>query len=88
VHNQIPAIWATCAVAFVMRSSIRVENVKVRLHRARKKLRGILEEKCTFQMDERNVLVCEPCDRKANEEGTEHPVPMTKQGRKRRDRNG
>ena len=67
---------------------IRVENVKVRLHRARKKLRGILEEKCTFQMDERNVLVCEPCDRKTNEEGTEHQLSETKRGRKRRDRNG
>ncbi len=39
---------------------IKVENVKVRLHRARKKLKPILEEKCTFEMDERNVLVCEP----------------------------
>ncbi len=39
---------------------ITVENVKVRLHRARRKLKPILEEKCTFEMDERNVLVCEP----------------------------
>ena len=37
-----------------------VENVKVRLHRARKKLKTILEEKCTFETDERSVLVCEP----------------------------
>lgn len=36
-----------------------VENVKVRLHRARKKLKAILEEKCTFEKDERNVLVCD-----------------------------
>jgi len=42
---------------------ITVENVKVRLHRARRKLKPILEEKCTFDMDERNVLVCEPKDR-------------------------
>lgn len=41
-----------------------VENVKVRLHRGRKKLKGLLEEKCTFQRDERNVLVCEPVDEK------------------------
>jgi len=39
---------------------ITVENVKVRLHRARKKLKTILGEKCTFERDERNVLVCEP----------------------------
>jgi RNA polymerase sigma-70 factor (ECF subfamily) len=41
---------------------ISVENAKVRLHRARKRLRAILEEKCTFEVDERNVLVCEPND--------------------------
>ena len=41
---------------------ITIENVKVRLHRARKKLKSILEEKCTFERDERNVLVCNPVD--------------------------
>ena len=41
---------------------ITIENVKVRLHRARKKLKTILEEKCTFEQDERNVLVCNPVD--------------------------
>jgi RNA polymerase sigma-70 factor (ECF subfamily) len=40
--------------------SVRVENVKVRLYRARKKLKSILEQKCSFERDERNVLVCEP----------------------------
>ncbi len=39
---------------------ITVENVKVRLHRARKRLKTILEEKCAFGTDERNVLVCTP----------------------------
>ena len=39
---------------------ITVENAKVRLHRARKRLKSILEEKCSFEMDERNVLVCDP----------------------------
>lgn len=39
---------------------ITVENVKVRLHRARKKLKELLERKCTFETDERNVLVCQP----------------------------
>ena len=42
---------------------LTVENVKVRLHRARKKLKGILEEGCTFEVDERSVLVCEPVDK-------------------------
>jgi RNA polymerase sigma-70 factor (ECF subfamily) len=39
---------------------ITVENVKVRLHRARKKLKSLLEKACTFEKDERNVLMCEP----------------------------
>jgi RNA polymerase sigma-70 factor, ECF subfamily len=39
---------------------ISIENVKVRLHRARKKLKAILEEKCLFERDERAVLVCLP----------------------------
>jgi RNA polymerase sigma-70 factor, ECF subfamily len=43
---------------------LTVENVKVRLHRARKKFKAILEEKCSFEVDERNVLVCEPAERK------------------------
>ncbi len=45
---------------------ITVENVKVRLHRARKRLKELLERKCTFETDERNVLVCQP---KANPTG-------------------
>lgn len=43
---------------------ITLENVKVRLHRARKKLKAILEEKCMFEIDERSVLICEPVDKK------------------------
>ena len=46
---------------------ITVKNVKVRLHRARKKLKPILEEKCTFETDERNVLVCSPKDKMTDE---------------------
>lgn len=41
---------------------ITVANVKVRLHRARKRLKALLEQKCMFEADERNVLVCEPKD--------------------------
>jgi RNA polymerase sigma-70 factor, ECF subfamily len=47
---------------------ITVKNVKVRLHRARKKLRPILEEKCSFERDERNVLVCLPIEEGPMEE--------------------
>ena len=39
---------------------ITVENVKIRLHRARKKLKILLEEYCVFEVDERNVLTCQP----------------------------
>ena len=42
---------------------ITVKNVKVRLHRARKKLKPILEEKCSFERDERDVFVCIPLKR-------------------------
>lgn len=42
---------------------ITVENAKVRLHRARRMLKGLLEQKCTFETDERNVLVCQPNNR-------------------------
>ncbi len=39
---------------------VEVGAVKVRLHRARKKLRAVLEGACSFERDARNVLVCEP----------------------------
>jgi RNA polymerase sigma-70 factor, ECF subfamily len=39
---------------------IETGAVKVRLHRARKKLREVLEGDCSFERDNRNVLVCEP----------------------------
>jgi RNA polymerase sigma-70 factor, ECF subfamily len=39
---------------------IETGTVKVRLHRARGKLRAVLEGDCSFERDERNVLVCEP----------------------------
>jgi RNA polymerase sigma-70 factor (ECF subfamily) len=34
--------------------------VKIRLHRARGKLRAALEAACSFSRDEENILVCEP----------------------------
>jgi RNA polymerase sigma-70 factor, ECF subfamily len=39
---------------------VEAGTVKVRLHRARRKLRAVLEDACSFERDERNVLVCEP----------------------------
>ena len=42
--------------------------MKVRVHRARKQFKKILEEKCTFEVDERNVLVCEPVEKKKGRE--------------------
>ena len=38
-------------------------NVKTRLHRARKQLKGILETECRLEKDERNILLCEPVGR-------------------------
>lgn len=39
---------------------ITTGNVKVRLHRARSKMKEILEEHCNFENDERTVLICTP----------------------------
>ena len=39
---------------------ISLPTVKIRLHRARKKLRATLGDACTFTVDERGVRVCEP----------------------------
>ena len=36
-----------------------LENTKIRLHRARKKMKEILGNDCNFYYDERNVLCCE-----------------------------
>jgi RNA polymerase sigma-70 factor (ECF subfamily) len=46
-----------------------VGNVKVRLHRGRKKLKVLLEERCTFEIDERNTLICEPIDSRNHTSG-------------------
>ena len=37
-----------------------VGSVKIRLHRARKRLKRALEEGCLFSQDERGTLVCDP----------------------------
>lgn len=40
-------------------TNISLDTVKIRLHRARKKLRKELEAKCNFYRDERNELSCD-----------------------------
>ena len=35
-------------------------TVKMRLHRARRKLQAMLHKACAFDKDERGVLVCDP----------------------------
>jgi RNA polymerase sigma-70 factor (ECF subfamily) len=39
---------------------VSLATVKIRLHRARKRLRAALESGCTFSHDDCDVLVCEP----------------------------
>lgn len=39
---------------------ISLANVKIRLHRARVRLKGALMEGCNFSRDDRGVFVCEP----------------------------
>ena len=39
---------------------LSLATVKIRLHRARKKLRATLESGCSFESDERGVRTCEP----------------------------
>ncbi len=41
---------------------IQTGAVKVRLHRARKALKEILDRDCSFEHDERNVFVCTPVE--------------------------
>lgn len=39
---------------------ISLATVKIRLHRARTRLRAALDQACSFSQDDRGVLVCEP----------------------------
>jgi RNA polymerase sigma-70 factor (ECF subfamily) len=39
---------------------VTVATVKIRVHRAREKLRAMLNSSCSFSADERGVLICEP----------------------------
>jgi RNA polymerase sigma-70 factor (ECF subfamily) len=64
-ENYRTVIWLFDVLGFTLKEiadilELSVENVKIRLHRARKKFKSILNQKCSFEKDERNVLVCEP----------------------------
>jgi RNA polymerase sigma-70 factor (ECF subfamily) len=39
---------------------LSLATVKIRLHRARKRLRETLDRACSFSHDDRGVLICEP----------------------------
>jgi RNA polymerase sigma-70 factor (ECF subfamily) len=39
---------------------VSLPTVKIRVHRAREKLRAALREACCFSADDRGILVCEP----------------------------
>jgi RNA polymerase sigma-70 factor, ECF subfamily len=68
--DQLPendrAVISLCDIAGLSQEEmahvlgIEVGAVKVRLHRARKRLRVVLERACSFERDARSVLVCEP----------------------------
>jgi RNA polymerase sigma-70 factor (ECF subfamily) len=64
-ENYRTVIWLFDVLGFTLKEiadilELSVENVKIRLHRARKKFKSILSQKCSFEKDERNVLVCDP----------------------------
>ena len=64
-ENYRTVIWLFDVLGFTLKEiadilELSVENVKIRLHRARNKFKSILSQKCSFEKDERNVLVCEP----------------------------
>jgi hypothetical protein len=39
-----------------------LDTIKIRLHRARRKLQVALGEHCLLSLDEQGVLVCEPAE--------------------------
>lgn len=53
---------------------ITLANTKVRLHRARRHLKSILNENCRLERDERDVLVCAPKPGEAPIRPTPEPV--------------
>ena len=61
---------------------VSVGAVKIRLHRARDKLREALDQGCSFSRDERGVKVCEPRSESA-EDGQAAPGTAGRAGRSR-----
>lgn len=66
-ENYRIVIWLFDVLGFTLKETaeileLKVENVKIRLHRARKRLKLILKQNCCFERDQRDVLVCEPRD--------------------------
>lgn len=64
-ENYRTVIWLFDQQGFSLQETadilgISVANVKVRLHRARRRLKAILRDNCRFDRDERDVLVCTP----------------------------
>ncbi len=64
-ENYRTVIWLFDIQGFTHREmaqilSIDVGNLKVRLHRARKKMKSILEKACRFERDHRDTFVCIP----------------------------
>jgi RNA polymerase sigma-70 factor (ECF subfamily) len=68
--NQLPADYRTVVVLSELEElpdreiaevlGISLEAAKIRLHRARARLRQMLEQGCDVSRDERNELTCEP----------------------------
>ena len=44
--------------------AVSVDAVKIRLHRARRRLQAVLAANCDFSRDEQNVFVCDPAPRR------------------------
>lgn len=53
---------------------VSLDTVKIRLHRARRNLEGVLNAGCDFSCDEQGVLVCEPASTQTFELKL-HPSP-------------
>ncbi len=66
-HAYRSVIWLFDVLDFSLKETAAIlgiseANVKIRLHRARRQLRTVLETHCAFERDGRNVLVCEPLE--------------------------
>jgi RNA polymerase sigma-70 factor (ECF subfamily) len=60
VQDKIHLLPEPLRVVLALADTMDFTNAKVRLHRARKALKEILQQECTFEQDERSVMVCLP----------------------------